>query len=164
MTREQYERWSKPYRNSKSKQRILITADKLITALIFLAYPVFLLYVFLEQSPKDFICAVAIPAVSFCLVSIFRKWYSAPRPYEVWNMKPLLNKDTKGKSFPSRHVFSVFIIGMTYFHTIKILGTVVFFLGAALAFIRVIGGVHFPKDVLAGAWIGILFGLLFWII
>ena len=164
MTKEQYERWSKPYRNSKTKRHILIAADKIITILVFLSYPVFLLYTAFGQNPKDFICAVFIPAVSFLLVSVFRKWYSAPRPYEELEIKPLLTKDTKGKSFPSRHVFSVFMIGMTCFYTVKPFGAAIFLLGILLAYIRVIGGVHFPKDVIAGALLGIASGLLFWIL
>ena len=35
-------------------------------------------------------------------------------------------------------------------------------LGSAIALIRVIGGVHFPRDVIAGALIGIIFGIIGW--
>ncbi len=164
MTEEQYKRLSKPYRESKGMRRCLAAADALITALIFLSYPVFLIYAVYNKSTPAFACDIMIPAVSFGFLSLFRRLYSAPRPYEVWDITPLLKKDTRGKSFPSRHVFSVFIIGMTYFHTFHILGAAVLLSGAALACIRVIGGVHFPKDVAAGAAFGILFGLLFWVL
>ena len=93
-----------------------------------------------------------------------RKLYSAPRPYEVWGIAPLLYKDTKGKSFPSRHAFSVFVIGMVYFYDKTALGAVVFFAGAVLSFVRVIGGVHFVKDVLAGAAFGVFAGMWFWVL
>ncbi len=163
MTKEQYEQWSEPYRKNKLGQNILIMADKFITALVFVSYPVFLFYSLWNQSTDEFIKVFLIPAAAFFAVSVFRKSYSASRPYEIWDIEPLLKKDTRGKSFPSRHVFSVFILGMAYFHTIKVLGITLFFSGALLAFIRVIGGVHFPKDVVAGAFFGILSGLLFWI-
>ena len=117
MTEEQYKRLSKPYRESKGMRRCLAAADALITALIFLSYPVFLIYAVYNKSTPAFACDIMIPAVSFGFLSLFRRLYSAPRPYEVWDITPLLKKDTRGKSFPSRHVFSVFIIGMTYFHT-----------------------------------------------
>ncbi len=164
MTKEQYEQWSEPYRKNKMRKNIFIIADKLITALVFLSYPIFLFYSVRNQSTDEFIKVFLIPASAFFAVSVFRKSYSAPRPYEIWDIKPLLKKDTRGKSFPSRHVFSVFVLGMAYFHTIKALGIILFFLGAVLACIRVIGGVHFPKDVVAGAFFGILSGLLFWIL
>ena len=52
----------------------------------------------------------------FVGLSVVRKIINAPRPYEKFDMPPVLEKDTKGKSFPSRHVFSVFIIAMTIFY------------------------------------------------
>ena len=44
-------------------------------------------------------------------------------------------------------------------------GPVILMLGVALAAIRVIAGVHFPRDVIAGALAGILLGYVgFWLI
>ena len=34
------------------------------------------------------------------------------------------------------------------------------FAGIILAIVRVLGGVHFPRDVVVGAMIGILFGMI----
>ena len=60
---------------------------------------------------QELIIYLAIPGISFVAVSIFRKCYNAKRPYEIYDFKPLIPKDTIGKSFPSRHVFSIFVIG-----------------------------------------------------
>ena len=62
---------------------------------------------------QELIIYLAIPGISFVAVSIFRKCYNAKRPYEIYDFKPLIPKDTIGKSFPSRHVFSIFVIGTT---------------------------------------------------
>ena len=164
MTKEQYEKWSAPYRRGKSGVKFLIRADKIMTAAIFVAYPMLLLYLFYLKDFKSLFYCILIPAVSYLLVSLFRRIYSAPRPYEVWDISPLIPKDTKGKSFPSRHVFSIFIIGMTFFYVIKPLGIVIGILGIGMAYVRVVGGVHFPKDVAAGALIGILWGMLYYYI
>ena len=58
---------------------------------------------------QELIIYLAIPGISFVAVSIFRKCYNAKRPYEIYDFKPLIPKDTIGKSFPSRHVFSIFV-------------------------------------------------------
>jgi membrane-associated phospholipid phosphatase len=164
MTKEQYLRWSAPYRGSRRKQWILNAADKLVTVSVFFSYPFFLFYIAFCKGGRELFWNIAIPGVSFCVVSLFRKLYSAPRPYEIWGIAPLLYKDTKGKSFPSRHAFSVFVIGMVYFYDKTALGAVVFFAGAVLSFVRVIGGVHFVKDVLAGAAFGVFAGMWFWVL
>ena len=53
---------------------------------------------------------------------------------------------------------------MVYFYDKTALGAVVFFAGAVLSFVRVIGGVHFVKDVLAGAAFGVFAGMWFWVL
>ncbi|MCI8875678.1 MAG: phosphatase PAP2 family protein [Lachnospiraceae bacterium] len=163
MTKQQYEKWSAPFRRNEKALKGLTYLNRGMTALVFAAYPLLLLYLFVTESKKCFPCAL-IPAVSFVLVSLFRRWYSAGRPYELLDITPLIPKDTRGKSFPSRHVFSVFIIGMTFFYVKRTLGLAVFFIGILTAFVRVIGGVHFPKDVAAGAALGVLFGLAYYIL
>ncbi len=91
-------------------------------------------------------------------ISLFRKVLSAPRPYEVYGFKPALDKDTKGKSFPSRHVFSIFMVAFTYFQVSIPIGIVIILMGVGLAIIRVVGGVHFIKDVVSGAAVAIFLG------
>ena len=90
---------------------------------------------------------------------------NAPRPYEKFDMPPVIEKDTKGKSFPSRHVFSVFIIAFTIFVSHTGAGIMIALIGVAIAIIRVVGGVHEPRDVIAGAIAGIVAGIVgFWIL
>lgn len=101
---------------------------------------------------------ILVPAASFVAVSVFRRVYNAKRPYEIYDFKPLIPKDTKGKSFPSRHVFSIFVIGSSVFWYYPLFGWVVCLMGCVLAAIRVAVGVHFPKDVIAGAVTGIVCG------
>ena len=61
---------------------------------------------------------------------------------------------------PSRHVFSAFVIGMAFLHMNIVLGIIILIIGCLMAVIRVIVGVHFPRDVIAGAVIGILSGII----
>ena len=107
---------------------------------------------------KHMAVLILVPAASFVAVSVFRRLYNAKRPYEIYDFKPLIPKDTTGKSFPSRHVFSIFVIGSSVFWYYPLSGGVVCLMGCVLAAIRVAVGVHFPKDVIAGAVIGIACG------
>ena len=107
-----------------------------------------------------FLRALLVPAISFAAVTLFRRIFNAPRPYEKFGLPPAIEKDTAGKSFPSRHVFSVFIIAATIFYVHPSAGILLGLLGVVLAVLRVIGGVHEPRDVIAGALAGILCGVL----
>lgn len=119
------------------------------------------------DGPAALLYAIAVPAISFVLVSLLRRCINAPRPYEVFNAQPVIAKDTLGKSFPSRHTFSIFIIGMTFYACCPLTwsGPAILALGCVLGAIRVLAGVHFPRDVIAGALAGILCGIVgFWIL
>ena len=75
-------------------------------------------------------------------------------------IQPLLVRRKKGQSFPSRHTFSIFMIAMALGYVWMPAGILFLILGALLGSIRVIGGVHFPRDVIAGAAVGIGIGVL----
>ena len=101
---------------------------------------------------------IFIPAICFLTVTIFRKVINKQRPYEKLPIQSLIKKDKKGQSFPSRHVFSIFLIATLWFCFWKPVGIFLFIAGIFLAIVRVIGGVHFISDVCAGAALGILAG------
>lgn len=159
MSRETYQKITDYIREEPRRVQILRSVNLLLTGFIFLLYPLFLFVLFSRKNPF-LLRAVIVPAVCFAALTVFRKICNAPRPYETYGIPPILEKDTRGMSFPSRHVFSVFMIAMTvcYVHTDA--GIMLCLLGAALALIRVIGGVHFPRDVIAGALFGIVGGLI----
>ena len=104
-----------------------------------------------------------IPASGFVILSLFRKKINHPRPYETWDIRPLLEKDSSGQSMPSRHVFSATIISMAYFHAWTLIGMILLICSGVLALVRVLGGVHYPKDVLVGYVCGLLWGFLFFL-
>ena len=139
--------------------KILNMLNKILTGSVYLAYPALLAFLALNHDLRFF--RVLITAgVSFVLVSLFRNFFNAPRPYESLDIVPLISKDTKGKSFPSRHVFSIFVIAMCFCYISLPIGIILLIAGVFLAVIRVLSGVHFPSDVIAGALIGILAGVI----
>ena len=97
--------------------------------------------------------------VPFLLLSAARTRLDLPRPYEVYGLEPLLPREGKGKSFPSRHVFSIFVIGTSLLFLVPWEGAALLILGVLLSAIRLLAGLHFERDVLAGAAIGVLSGV-----
>jgi membrane-associated phospholipid phosphatase len=101
--------------------------------------------------------------VPFLAVSLMRVTIDCKRPYEVFDMPELVKikaQRKSGRSFPSRHVFSAFLIGTLWCIYSVPLGIACMILGAYIAVERVALGIHFPKDVIAGGAIGVLSGLI----
>ena len=167
MTEERY----KNLMAALSSRRIYVAAinntDRAITVIIALGYVLAVVYTFF-MTPAQLIPLVAVPGISFVLLSLFRRYYDAARPYEVYAIPPVLKKDTLGKSFPSRHIFSIFVIGTTFLRLAQnashtpgiVIAAVILFMGIIQAILRVVGGVHFIRDVIAGALIGVAAGLI----
>lgn len=154
--------------------RGIAIANKIITNAIYIAYPLLLIWLFVQafsagdftwplgEAAVVFAKALLVPLVSFVLLTFLRKAVNAPRPYEVLDITPVISKDTKGLSFPSRHVFSIFVIAIAFWASLPQpwIGAVIMMLGVALAAARVVSGVHFLRDVLAGAILGVLCGII----
>lgn len=139
--------------------KIINQLNRLITVLVYAVYPIVLLTLVVTRDER-LLRVILTPSISFILVSLFRRYVDAPRPYEVTDTVPLIEKDKPGQSFPSRHVFSAFVIATTIYFIYSPLGIFLMLTGCILAILRVIGGVHFPRDVIAGAIFGILSGIL----
>ena len=108
-------------------------------------------------SAAKLILAVGIP---FILVSIVRRMINAPRPYQLYDFYEVLPKGKQGRSFPSRHVFSAFVIAVIAFSVSVWLSVALLLLGIVVSTSRVLLGIHFVRDVVAGALIGIVSAIL----
>ncbi len=91
-----------------------------------------------------------IPAGKFLLATGVRAVIDAPRPYEEEDFEPIL-RGREGKSFPSRHTASGFIIARAVMGQSKAAGAAALGLAGALGALRVLSGDHHVKDVLGGA-------------
>ena len=118
---------------------------------------------FQEGFGKQILIYVFIPASGFVILSFLRKKINAPRPYEEWDIKPLLDRDSPGQSMPSRHVFSATIISMACLHASLSVGVILLVFSALLGLVRVLGGVHYPKDVVVGYICGLVWGVIFFL-
>jgi membrane-associated phospholipid phosphatase len=138
---------------------LLRSFNRLMTVTIPLVYLALLVTTYLQLGLSQQVgIYLFIPASGFVILSLFRKKINHPRPYETWDIRPLLDKDSSGQSMPSRHVFSATIISMAYFHAWTLIGMILLICSGVLALVRVLGGVHYPKDVLVGYVCGLLWG------
>ena len=139
--------------------------NRMMTVLMPLAYLTLLGTAFMNKGlGNDFYAYILVPALGFVLLTLVRKWINQPRPYEAWEIIPLLDKDSSGNSMPSRHVFSATIISMACVHANLLAGLILLVLSALLGLVRVLGDVHYPKDVLVGYACGLIWGILFFIL
>ena len=143
---------------------LLRTFNRFMTVVMPMIYLTLLAITYLQQGlGKQVLIYVFIPASGFVILSFLRKKINAPRPYEEWDIKPLLDRDSPGQSMPSRHVFSATIISMACLHASLTMGMICLTLSAFLGLVRVLGGVHFPKDVVVGYICGLVWGVIFFL-
>lgn len=165
MKKDTYLKMTRPFRENAKLARSLHIMNKIITYAMVVLYMGLLAYYACNQDER-LIRAIIVPLDSFIIVTVFRYMLNRKRPYEHFDISPVIQKDTAGKSFPSRHVFSAFIIAMTYLCWSPLIwaGTVLLVLAAGMAVVRVISGVHYISDVAAGAICGIVAGVLGYVI
>ena len=160
-----YQEW---YRNISSKLTshptllfLLLNFNRLMTVAMPLVYVTLLVTTYLQLGLGQRVGVYLL--VPFVFLSLFRKKINHPRPYETWDIRPLLDKDSSGRSMPSRHVFSATIISMACLHASLPVGLACLLFSALLGLVRVLGGVHYPKDVLVGYACGLVWGFLFFL-
>lgn len=165
MTKENYIKITQPFRDNPEMAKGIHIANKLCTGIMYLAYPLLLVYLFFQ---KDMVLwkAVLVPAISFVVLSVSRYFINRPRPYEAFEVPPVIKKDTKGKSFPSRHVFSATMITMTFLMVSPWTWIGFVFLGVSLmlAVVRVVSGVHYISDVVAGIVVAVVAAMIGYVV
>ena len=118
---------------------------------------------FLTFFEKRYLVAVLVAVsafVGYALVTLLRRLLNAPRPYELYSFYEIAPKDKAGSSFPSRHAYSAFAIATLTFIVSEILAVAFMILSVLMCVCRVLLGIHFIRDVSAGAIIGVIAGVI----
>ena len=161
---EWYDHIAGKIKNNPLFLRLLRAFNRFMTVVMPIVYLILLTTTYLQEGlGKQVGIYLFIPASGFVILSFLRKKINAPRPYEEWTIKPLLDRDSPGQSMPSRHVFSATIISMACLHASVSVGVILLVLSAFLGLVRVLGGVHFPKDVVVGYICGLVWGVIFFL-
>ena len=96
---------------------------------------------------------------------ILKKFLKRTRPFEVVEGVRLLIKSPKDTSFPSGHSSSSMACAMAVLLTAgNVLGMTCLVLALLMCFSRIYVGVHFPFDVIVGAFVGIIITIVLFLI
>lgn len=148
----------KVYRSKRATLsfKIISSLSVIISVLAYCA----LLFLSFYNSIYEGMSVLVSAALPFFAVGFVRMMIDAPRPYELYDFYEIKPKERAGRSFPSRHAYSSFAIATIAFAYSIPLGLGLLLAGFALAASRVLLGIHFIRDVVCGAAIGIISGLI----
>ena len=158
-----YNKISKPYKENRLLLFILRFIYYSFPVITFILYIMMILYSFYYIDIQTCLKVVIIPFLTFVLVSVLRKIFNIQRPYEAVRIFPLIPRSKDGESFPSRHTVSLGIIAMAGLYLNIYLGIILWAMTIIQGFVRVIAGVHYPKDIYCGIIISVLSGISFFI-
>lgn len=158
-----YPRISAFFCRHTAAHRLLRALCRILPLLCGAAYAGMLVFSLTCRSRAVFLKELLIPASLFISVTLLRRKLDFPRPYSVYPVRPLISKEKYGQSFPSRHAASAFIIAAAGFFLSVPLGAGLMAVAFLISLSRLLAGVHFLRDVLAGWGLGAVFGILFFI-
>ena len=106
---------------------------------------------------------LAIPLACLLLVKLLRVFIQRMRPFEQYQFEPVIGHDT-GCSFPSKHAASAAVICMVCWYINAPLGIITAILAFLAGATRILTGIHYISDVVAGWGLGCGIGLLgYWL-
>lgn len=149
----------------KDRKMTLYKANSVITAVFYPIFAALICFLWASDAPGLW-RTILTCGISFIVLSVFRKIINAPRPYETDpSVTPPTPHCKKGESFPSRHVFSAFLIVMAMGYHFPVLGVVLLFPACLLAWLRKELHYHHTRDVIWGAIFAVICGMIgFWLI
>ena len=170
MTAEHYHALYRWFDAHPAARRFVVALDRWLPLVPFVCYPVLLVILNVQwfallrvgsAAALDFMQQIArailVPGITFWFGTALRARLDRPRPYEQPGFVPLVAKETKGHSFPSRHALSAAVLAMTWLRFFPAVGVAMVIITLLICALRVLVGVHSVPDVLFGAALG--FGL-----
>ena len=160
-----YDKLAAPFVGHPKRITALRVSNHIVTAFMYVLYITTLIILFVNQNTRNLVLSVAVSASGFAIVTVFRNLLNVPRRYEVTGTPSLLGKTKPGKSFPSRHLYSAAVITMTALWLWPPVGIAALVVTVLMAVIRVVGGVHYVRDVAVGAAGGVIWAALgYWLL
>ena len=172
MTPEQYRKIRDGLDARPTLRQLVLFCNHWLPAVPFVCYPVLLVILNVQwfallrvgsAAALDFMQQIArailVPGITFWFGTALRARLDRPRPYEQPGFVPLVQKETKGRSFPSRHALSAAVLAAVWLYFYPPVGVCMVLVALAICALRVLAGVHFIRDVAAGAAFGFILGV-----
>lgn len=156
---ESYKKHEPYFRANERRIKALRIFGKASTVIVYTVYIGVLLYLLICLDIR-LLRTIFVPALIFFITTAIRSGINAPRPYEQTGFSPLIPKKTRGKSCPSRHSACAFAIAFACLYISVPLGIFMLLISAMIGVHRIIIGVHFPLDVVFGAALASVIGIL----
>lgn len=145
------------FKRNKPCNTVLKLCYNFLPFIMFVSYGILIVFMFFSDI-KIFARITLSPLTVFAIVTFFRKIFNRARPYEKFATTSVFGKNKKGESMPSRHTACAFIIAMAFMYVSIPLGIAYLIISALIMISRVLAGVHFISDVIAGMAISLLYG------
>jgi undecaprenyl-diphosphatase len=144
--------------------RAYVSASEVIFALVIVALLVLVPGTRRAVARRAGAAAAASVAVALLVTHLLAGAIDRPRPFVAHpaTIHPFLSH-AADPSFPSEHAAAAFAIAVAVACRAKAWGAVLLVLAAVLAAGRVFLGLHYPGDVLAGAVVGAVTGIVSWL-
>jgi len=113
-------------------------------------------YLWFKRERHDLLRIAVSVIFAFAVAEIIKTLTAVPRPFVAGGFEPLIAvspRDFYG-SFPSGHATLAAALAAAIFFTEKIPGLFILLIGILVGWGRVLVGVHFPLDILAGLVLG----------
>ena len=149
-------------------KKALPLLDKGLTVFFFAAYACLVLYALLKKMGGVPLMGILFPPLLCLLVVTVLRWsIEKPRPYTEngANITPFIEKKkSDNQSFPSRHIASAMVIASVFLPYFPMVAAVLYLFGLILAYVRFAAGLHYISDLAVGGGIGLVLGLLIFVI
>ena len=159
MQKKHYDEIAKMMRERERIAQGVVLLNRALTVIGYIAFPLLIVMQVCVGEWQVALKTAIVCGIGFCAVAVLRCVINAPRPYEVLGIKPLVKKGTLGKSFPSRHAFCMFMIAFAWCVWNMRVGAVLVVLSCVMGVVRVVLGVHWPRDILGAIVCAGVFGV-----
>ncbi len=130
---------------------------------VLILFLIFLLIWKFKNYRQMFSLALLVAFISRFIVANFIRWlWFRPRPFVDHTVNLLVSHNAGEASFPSGHASFYFALSIIIFFYNKKLGIFFYISSFLICLGRVFVGIHWPSDILSGAIIGVLAGIIFY--